>query len=133
MSDKSSSRTSYAYQHRAELPGEASTVDRVKTASPSFDPARCPYRARELAETGKSEAQRRDSFMIKRQKPEPVLRPSLVLSLGSDRAAFNAQWSREHAQANDHQKQQRKQAFKAKRQGPKQITRARGAKRNVAR
>lgn len=113
MSDKSSpSRTSYAYQHRAELPGESSGVDRIKTASPSFDPVRCPYHARQLADAKLTEAQRRDSFMIKRGKPQPVLRPNLVLSLGADRAAFNAAWSREHKEANDHNREQRKQAFK---------------------
>lgn len=44
-------------------------------------------------------AQRRESLMVKRQQPKPVLRPGPALARGPDKTAFNAQWAEEHAQA----------------------------------
>jgi hypothetical protein len=70
-----------------------------------FENNRDPYHARQLADQGKSEsvrrdealshANRRESFMVKRQQPKPVLRPSPALSYGSDLQAFNRQWTKE--------------------------------------
>jgi hypothetical protein len=44
-------------------------------------------------------AARRESFMVKRQQPRPVLRPGPELARGPDGAAFDAQWSEECARA----------------------------------
>lgn len=44
-------------------------------------------------------AARRDAFMVERQQPRPVLRPSLSLSSEPDRASFNMQWNDERRAA----------------------------------
>lgn len=124
MSDKSPSRTSYAYQHRAELPGAPSKLDRTPEAAPRF--ADTPT---------KSEA--RGSAMVKTDRPHPAPRPAPFLALGADRAAFNARWTREAEAANrqseDPERKARREAFKAKRRSQQAITRTRQIKQNRAR
>lgn len=138
MSDKPDpSRTSYAWQHRAELPGERTILDQVRRSAASFDPARDPLRARALADQGRAEAERRGSTMVKSDKPYPAPRPSPALALGPDRAAFNARWEREVENAKrkteDPERAVRREAFKAMRRSPKPVSRARRTGRNVAR
>lgn len=61
---------------------------------------------------------RRESFMVKRQKPKPVLRPAPHIANGPDRAAFNRQWTDEQKSAapkTEQTKQDRKAAFMAAR------------------
>ena len=127
MSDKSAaSRTSYAYRHRADLPGAPSKLDRMARAAPRF--ADAPERE-----------QGRGSAMVKADRPHPAPRPTPFLALGADRAAFNARWTREHEAANrqpeEPARQARREAFKAMRQAQTAIprTRARTAKRGQSR
>lgn len=64
-----------------------------------------PERVQQQADMQKSEAERRketqerlerrEAFMVKRQKPKPVLRPSHDMAHGVDRALFNNEWQRE--------------------------------------
>ena len=44
----------------------------------------------------------RESAMVKRQKPHPVLRPSQILALGPDSMTFNEEWREECRQARAH-------------------------------
>ena len=96
------------------------------SVTPKFETARCEFNAAQLADNGKTEAQRRqetterterrESFMIKRDKPQPVLRPSPALARGTDRAVFNANWDKERGEAQRHQSRvARKEAFKSSR------------------
>lgn len=138
MNEKPSpSRTSYAWQHRAELPGPRSALDQARTSAPSFEPARDPLRALALADLGMTEAQRRGSDMVRSERPHPVLRPSPVLALGADRAAFNARWDREvenaKRRAEDAGRAARREAFKAMRRSEKPISRVRRTGRSTAR
>ena len=94
-----------AAHRRPELRAENPIYDRAGSARTAFEPARCPLHAREPSDAGRSEAERRReakdraawrvSSMIKRQQPKPVLRPPPSLALSTDRAAFDAQWTRE--------------------------------------
>lgn len=131
------SRTSYAWQHRSELPGPRSSLDQARTTTPSFEPARDPLRARAMADLDRSEAERRGSDMVRSERPHPVLRPSPVLSLGADRAAFNARWDRElenaKRRAEDADRAARREAFKAMRRSAKPIARTRTGGRSKSR
>ena len=123
MSDKSAaSRTSYAYRHRADLPGAPSKLDRMARAAPRF--ADAPERE-----------QGRGSAMVKADRPHPAPRPTPFLALGADRAAFNARWSREAANAAPEEldRQARREAFKAMRRTSKPVSRPRTAKRGQSR
>jgi len=105
-------RLSFARQHSDSLPGGPSTLDRTQAVRTSFEPARCEYRARELASQSLSEAERRESFMVKRSRPEPVLRPTRSLAFGPDRAAFETRWANEQRAAALPSRADRKAAFK---------------------
>ena len=112
MTEKS--RVSYSYRHTDRLPGSS---PQVYTARPEmhlqFDMTRDPLTAAQVADIGKSEVQRRReaqgleatlverraSFMIARQQPKPVLRPSSSLARGPDATAFNAQLSEDDRRA----------------------------------
>ncbi len=93
-----------------------------KSIKSIFEHNRDPYHAKQLADQGTSEsvrraqavshANRRESFMVKRQQPKPVLRPSPALSYGSDCQTFNKQWTNEQKRA---QPLSAKEAFKNKR------------------
>ena len=128
MTEKSSSnnaspaRTSYAWRHRADLPGAPSKLDRAAQAAPRF--ADAPERK-----------QGRGSTMVKADKPHPAPRPAPFLALGADRAAFNARWSREAANAAPEEldRQARREAFKAMRRTSKPVSRPRTAKRGQSR
>lgn len=119
-----------AAHHRPDLRAGNPLYDRAGSTRCAFEPARCPLHARALLDAGRREAARRrtaigeamgeagdraarrGSFMVRRQQPKPVPRPSPSLALGPDRAAFDAQWTRELRAA-------RKAAFIAARQsGP---------------
>lgn len=138
MSDKSApSRTSYAWQHRADLPGERTALDQVRGSAVSFEPARDPLRARALADQGEAGSGGRGSAMVKSAKPYPAPRPSPLLALGPDRAAFNARWEREvenaKRQVEDSEKAARREAFKAMRRTQIAVSRTRSVGRGAAR
>lgn len=96
--------TSYAWANRHDLPGAPSQLDAIAPARAGFD------RGEGQASGGTAAAQssdaareaRRQSFMVERSRPAPVLRPGPQLSLGADRAAFNDRWAREAEEARDH-------------------------------
>ena len=119
-----SSRTAYAWQHRAELPGQSSKLDRTPEVAPRFVEA-------------PAKAEGRGSAMVKSERPHPAPRPSPLLALGPDRAAFNARWTREAEAANqdpeDPDRAARREAFKALRRSPQPLSRVRRLNRNVAR
>lgn len=100
----------------ARLPGPLpSFYDRAPDVRREFDMNRDPYIAAQLEADKLSEAQRRESFMVKRDRPRPVLRPGPSLSLGPDRAAFDTAWQSERRAANDPSKGTRRTAFMEKR------------------
>lgn len=121
MSDPKN-RGSFARLHGANLPGQPSKLDRTPSVRGAFDPASDELRAKERAAQGQTEAQRRESFMVKRSQPQPVLRPSRALSLGPDRAAFEQRWTQEQRAAAPTAPQQsredRKAAFMKARAAP---------------
>lgn len=106
------------------LSGQDNLREKAGSLRETFETQRCEYNAKQLADRDKSEAERRseaaekaakrESFMVKRQQPKPVLRPSPGLAMGSDRASFNTQWDTEAEKANK-DRQARKDAFKAAR------------------
>jgi len=112
MSDPKT-RGSFARLHGANLPGEPTKLDRTPSVRLAFDPASDELRAKERAAQSQTEAQRRESFMVKRSKPEPTLRPTRALSLGPDRAAFQERWTQEHRAAapQPQTREERKAAF----------------------
>ena len=111
-------RASYAYVHRAELPGHNSPLDRTENAARSFDESRTAAARQEPAT--------RASKMVAKDRPQPAPRPSPALALGPDRAVFNAAWDREGHEA-------RRAAFKAKRAQEQAMGRGRKRSRQVAR
>lgn len=113
MSDPKS-RGSFARMHASNLPGQPTKLERTPSVRGAFDPASDELRAKERAAQSQTEAQRRDSFMVKRSKPEPTLRPTRALALGPDRAAFQEQWAQEQraaAPAATPSREDRKAAF----------------------
>ncbi len=64
------------------------------------DPLATKFRQESRNETPERAA-RRESFMVRRQQPVPVLKPSLDLAMGPDREAFNAQWRSEQVYAGE--------------------------------
>ena len=90
MSDFTPTRLSHAHE-RADLRADNPLYERAGSARDAFDAQRIKEETERAA--------RRESFMVKRQQPKPVLRPSLSLSLGADGAAFDAQWNEERSQA----------------------------------
>lgn len=102
------SRASYSHTLQ-NLHQQNPLYGKTESITRNFEMNRDVYRARQLQDQGKTEVQRRreaenrnarrHSFMVKRQAARPVLRPSPTLSRGSDRAAFNSQWSQEQASA----------------------------------
>lgn len=129
------SRTSYAWQHRAELPGKEAAFDQVRGSASSFEPARDPVHARALADQGRTEAERRGSQMVKSDRPYPAPRPSPVFALGPDRAAFNTRWEREvdaaRQQAETPERAARREAFKAMRRHKQALARYRPMSRTT--
>ncbi|MEM9619381.1 MAG: hypothetical protein AAF936_15610 [Pseudomonadota bacterium] len=98
--EQKTSRMSYSYTQRDKLPGAQPAM---YSASPevgmNFQNERDPLIAAQTADLKKTEAQRRESFMVKRQKPQPVLRPSPRFAFGPDRNVFNAQLAAERLEA----------------------------------
>ncbi|MEM9055565.1 MAG: hypothetical protein AAGB16_09595 [Pseudomonadota bacterium] len=86
-----------------------SKLEETQPLRPNFERERDPLHAKAMDDLNKTEAQRRreatayenarakrrESFMVKRQKPQPVLRPSPSQAYASDHASFNAQWDAE--------------------------------------
>lgn len=103
MSDTSQTRQSrLSDSHtRPGLPGRKSLLDEVSLLKPVFEREQLAqeHDAEQLRE------QRRESFMVKRQRPNPELKPSRDLAAGPDRDAFNQQWAQEQEAARAHQLQ----------------------------
>ena len=91
-------RTSFA-RVLSDTPGQVSRLECTPPVRTAFEPASDELRARESAAHKLTEAQRRESVMVKRSKPELTLRPPRALSLGPDRAAFDARWAQERQAA----------------------------------
>ena len=82
-----------------------SSLEQTAKVTGSFERERCPFHAAQLEDALKPESQRRreamqveerrkaqrNSYMVKRQQPKPVLRPGPTLSKGADREAFDSQ------------------------------------------
>lgn len=71
-------------------PKPSGKINYSRTSKPDFNRA---------AKGITAKAQRRESFMVKRGKPQPVLRPAPHIANGPDRAAFNQAWRQEYKQA----------------------------------
>lgn len=90
---------------RRDLPGHNPLYNKTQPLLQEMNAKSNPERAQQQADMQKSEAERRrdmqeqlerrEAFMVKRQKPSPVLKPSHVMSHGVDRAIFNNEWQRE--------------------------------------
>lgn len=91
-------------------------MDAAPDVRREFDRNRDPLIAAQLDDLKKTEAERRESFMVKRSRPQPVLRPGPALSRGPDRAAFDAQWQVEREGASEKPRGLRRAEFIAKRQ-----------------
>lgn len=89
--------TSYAYQNRASLPGQTSTVDSLQPSKQAFDAKDAE------ANNGRS------SSMVTKDRPHPAPHPAPDMAYEADRTAFNERWAQE-------QRETRKAAFIAKRQ-----------------
>lgn len=117
---------------QSNLPGQDTIRENAGSLRNSFEKERCEYNAKQVADIGKTEAERRkesteiaerrESFMVKRQQPAPVLRPSPELAHGSDRATFNQRWEQE-GKAAEQDREARKQAFKELRTTQAEFTR----------
>ncbi|SFF97085.1 hypothetical protein SAMN05518801_104250 [Novosphingobium sp. CF614] len=92
MNAPRNSRASHAHDH-ADLRADNPLYDRAGSLRESFEAQR--------PDDNPERAARRESFMVKRQRPQPVLRPSPSLALGSDAAAFDAQWNDERRDAHN--------------------------------
>lgn len=124
MPNKPFNWSTIPYASRDEnLPNSGQRHQRTFSARDSFEVNSCPYRAMQLAADEKTEAQRRreaeartqrrEAFMVKREQPKPVLKPSHSLARATDRNAFNTLWRQEQSEAHQHQL---KQAYAAKRE-----------------
>lgn len=92
-----------------KTPASNGAINYAKTAKPAFSKTtnNTPDKAKE---------QRRESFMVKRDRPKPTLRPSPHKAYGPDKAAFNQRWNKEHEAAQQTTtREDRKAAFKAER------------------
>ena len=99
----------------------------AKTISPTLIAADSPRP--DFGAAGQIEAaqtQGRESTMVTKDAPRPVLKPSPALSYGPDGTAFNTAWQGEAKAA-------RREAFKAKRREETAQSRARSFARAVAR
>ena len=122
-SHKSRSGLSHAHE-RPELRQDNPLNEKARPVKTSFEMERCPLHAAELRDADKSEAerredmrqrqQRRESFMVKRQQPKPVLRPSPALAHGPDNDAFDCQWSVEQGAAQRETKAACRDIYRAK-------------------
>ncbi len=101
----------------SKTPHTGSAAKQVKPAQDRMTKAAAKSRAAFNKASNPEREKRRESFMVKRQKPKPVLRPAPHIANGPDRAAFNQQWSNEQKSAASKTKQDRKAAFMAARKG----------------
>lgn len=119
MSKDHNTRTGIGYADRHPDLGGNSFAGKARPVQSDFEHARCEYNAVQLSAAKRSQrgdtsgdsagadfgkAARRESFMVKRQKPQPVLKPTLSLSFGPDRTAFNQQWIDERLKARSYQR-----------------------------
>jgi hypothetical protein len=106
--------------HAANLPGQPTKLEQTTPVRGDFEPASDELKAKALADQNLSEAQRRESFMVKRSKPEPTLKPTRALSLGPDRASFQERWAQEQRAAapQAQTREERKAAFMKARSAP---------------
>jgi hypothetical protein len=106
--------------HAANLPGQPTKLEQTTPVRRDFEPASDELKAKALADRHLTEARRRESFMVKRSKPEPTLKPTRALSLGPDRAAFQERWTREQSAAapQSQTREERKAAFMKARGAP---------------
>ncbi len=102
--DQARTGTSYAWANRHDLPGAPSQLGAVGPARTGFDRGEGQTGGESSAAQSFDAAReaRRQSFMVERSRPVPVLRPGPQLSLGADRAAFNDRWAREAEEARGH-------------------------------
>lgn len=111
MSSTSTPRTTQKPNSSTKHPMEIASEKGRK----EFNRVSDPVKAKQAAE----KAKRRESFMVKRQKPKPALRPAPHIAGGPDRAAFNQKWQQERKaaapQKTPAKRQDRKAAFKAAR------------------
>lgn len=84
------SRGSFAHE-RADLREANPLYERAGSARADFDASNDA--------DDPARAARRASFMVMRQRAQPVLRPSPALALGADSVAFDAQWNAERHDA----------------------------------
>jgi hypothetical protein len=97
---QNTSRLSYSYTHRDKMPNKAPAMYSVRpNVGMSFQRNRDPMIAAQIDAGKRTEAQRRHSYMVKRQRPAPVLKPSPQFARSPDRNAFNAAMSLERLQA----------------------------------
>ena len=89
---------SYAHQRRDVL-GESPLREKAGALTQTFEGQRRPAQPAHAGnEDGAARArqQRRESFMIKRQRPQPVLRPSRGLAYETDKRAFQESMRRDN-------------------------------------
>ncbi|MFC3229149.1 hypothetical protein ACFOGJ_18025 [Marinibaculum pumilum] len=94
---------SFAHHHSADLPGTGGGFDTRPGPAPEFTAAGCGEPS--------ERAERRDAFMVQRERPEPELRPDPALAHASDRMAFNALWDAECRAAGEADREARRAAF----------------------
>ncbi|MEM7651524.1 MAG: hypothetical protein AAF204_05530 [Pseudomonadota bacterium] len=97
---RAKSRASFPHIDPA-LKAQNPLYEKVAPLTPNFEKERCPLHAAALAEESMSEAERRqaamardarrESFMIKRQRPHHHMQPPRHLSYGPDAQSFERQ------------------------------------------
>lgn len=97
--DRSRTRLSHAHE-RPDLRKDNPLYERAGSIGAQFEQG-SPERA-----------ERRESFMIKRQQPKPVLRPSPSLAAGVDRQEFERQLEQERREAIRHAQNLRSELLK---------------------
>ena len=95
-------RQSYSSQEPDLRKGMPISLREMRALRSSFDYNRSPYTARQLRDSGKTEAQRREeraqgSTMVKLHHPFPELRPKR--QQGPIRESFNKAWLKERRSA----------------------------------
>lgn len=113
---KGSNRASFTHQDQ-RLRAQNPLYNKTTPVAGEFERERCPLNAKVMDDAGLTEAQRRhkamglsqsdaskravrrESFMIKRSRPDHILRPPLSMAFGPDRQAFNACADRDHRNA----------------------------------
>lgn len=106
---KLASRLSYGHE-RPDLFGSTPIYGKAPRMTLGFEKNRCLLHAKQLRDTDKSESERRreleafktkrrGSQMVKKDRPQPVAKPSPQMAYGPDSSAFSATWDNEHRNA----------------------------------